>query len=58
MYEIKIKKTLKKDFNSSYIFLDEQDCILTKTYFYNLVKKDNNFKKEYQDEYCSIYKVK
>ena len=54
----KIKKIIKEDFNSSYIFLDERDWIFTQTYLYNLVKKGDNFKKEYEDEYCSVYKVK
>ena len=54
----KIRKIIKEDFNSSYIFLDERDLIFTHTYLYNLAKKDNNFKKGYEDAYCSVYRVK
>jgi hypothetical protein len=54
----KIKRIIKEDFNSSYIFFDDNDRVVINNYFYNLVRKDNNFKKEYQDKYCSVYKVK
>ncbi|MFH1641551.1 MAG: hypothetical protein ABIC04_01495 [Nanoarchaeota archaeon] len=53
-----IKTIIRKDFNSSYIFLDEQDCMFKQTSFYSLVKKTNNFKKEYENEYCSVYSIK
>lgn len=54
----KIKRIIKEDFNSSYIFFDDHDWIVRNSYFYDLINKDDNFKKEYRDRYCSVYKIK